>query len=122
MARLLFAGAANCGAIGTSIKERGQRWSYTGEPQDRTGSKVGESDAGQRLTMARVRCNIGVWTLGVQMTPQKKDAQFKLRLPQQLLKAAKTKADAEDIPLSQIIRQFLREWVSKSPKPHAKKK
>lgn len=49
------------------------------------------------------------------MTPQRKDAQLKIRLPRELLDAAKAKADSEDVPLSQVIRQLLREWV-KSPK------
>ena len=41
----------------------------------------------------------------------KKDTTFKLRLPDELLAAAKAKAERKDTPLAYIIRQFLMEWV-----------
>jgi predicted HicB family RNase H-like nuclease len=42
------------------------------------------------------------------------------RLPQDLYDKAKAKAKQEDSTLSQILRQFLREWIKKDPPEPAK--
>jgi predicted DNA binding CopG/RHH family protein len=51
--------------------------------------------------------------MGAQMV--KKDTTFKLRLPSDLLAAAKAKAERADTPLAYVIRQFLMEWVKDDP-------
>jgi hypothetical protein len=36
---------------------------------------------------------------------------YQIRLPTQLLQAAKDKAREEDVPLAQVFRHFLRRWT-----------
>lgn len=50
------------------------------------------------------------------MTQPKKDAKLDLRLPSELAEAAKRKAEQQDRPLSQIVRDLLREWVAAESK------
>ena len=42
----------------------------------------------------------------------KKDTEIKFRVDTQTSKAAKAKAERLDIPLSHILRQLLRDWVT----------
>jgi len=49
------------------------------------------------------------------MTDDKK-AQLSVRLPRKLLEAAKEKAKAEDISVSQFIRRALMKWVGLLPR------
>ena len=42
----------------------------------------------------------------------KKDAELKVRVDSETSEAAKAKAARLDIPLSQILRQLLREWIA----------
>lgn len=42
----------------------------------------------------------------------KKDAEIKFRVDIGTLKAAQAKAQQLDVPLSQILRQLLREWLA----------
>ena len=44
----------------------------------------------------------------------KKDDEFKFRIDAKTAEAAKEKAARLDIPLSQILRQLLRDWVSEN--------
>jgi len=44
-----------------------------------------------------------------------KDARLMIRLPKELLDAAREKARRSDIPISQYIRRCLREWVAQDP-------
>jgi hypothetical protein len=46
------------------------------------------------------------------MTQPKKDAKLDVRLPADLAAAAKRKAEQQDRPLSQIVRDLLREWLA----------
>jgi antitoxin component of RelBE/YafQ-DinJ toxin-antitoxin module len=43
----------------------------------------------------------------------RKDTELKFRVDAQTAEAAKAKARQLDIPLSQVLRQLLREWVDK---------
>ena len=45
----------------------------------------------------------------------KKDAEIKFRIDGQTALAAKAKAEKLDVPLSQILRQLLREWIKDDP-------
>ena len=45
----------------------------------------------------------------------KKDAQLTIRLPKKLLEAAHEKAERSDIPISQVVRLWLRRWVAEDP-------
>ncbi|MBU0495884.1 MAG: BrnA antitoxin family protein [Chloroflexi bacterium] len=45
------------------------------------------------------------------------DARISTRLPRELYERAKTKAQREDITLSQVIRRCLRDWVDNDPPP-----
>ena len=45
-----------------------------------------------------------------------KDARLSIRIPSDLLAKAITKAKAEDLTLSQVVRRFLREWVAEDNK------
>lgn len=56
------------------------------------------------------------WMTGAVMTQPKKDAKLDLRLPSELAEAAKRKAEQQDRPLSQIVRDLLREWVAAESK------
>jgi len=47
----------------------------------------------------------------------KKDTQFKLRVDCETLDAARAKAKRLDVPLSQVLRQLLREWVAENEQP-----
>jgi len=42
----------------------------------------------------------------------KKDTELKFRIDSQTAEAAKARARRLDIPLSQILRQLLREWIA----------
>lgn len=42
----------------------------------------------------------------------KKDTELKFRIDSKTAEAAKAKAERLDIPLSQILRQVLREWIA----------
>jgi len=42
----------------------------------------------------------------------KKDTELKFRVDSETAEAAKAKAERLDIPLSQILRQLLREWIT----------
>jgi hypothetical protein len=44
----------------------------------------------------------------------KKDDEFKFRIDIKTAEAAKEKAARLDVPLSQILRQLLRDWVSEN--------
>jgi predicted DNA binding CopG/RHH family protein len=44
-----------------------------------------------------------------------KDKSYRFRLPSELFDAAKAKAEREDLTLAQVLRRFLREWVSEHP-------
>ena len=43
----------------------------------------------------------------------KKDTELKFRVDSKTAEAAKAKAARLDIPLSQVMRQLLREWIAK---------
>ena len=43
------------------------------------------------------------------------DARYQFRLPRELLDIAMEKARREDVLLSQVLRRFLREWVTDDP-------
>ena len=45
----------------------------------------------------------------------KKDKSYRFRLPTELFEAARAKAVREDLTLAQVLRRFLREWVSEHP-------
>jgi predicted HicB family RNase H-like nuclease len=38
-----------------------------------------------------------------------------VRIEPELIEAAKVKAKAEDLTLSQVVRRFLREWIKDDP-------
>ena len=42
----------------------------------------------------------------------KKDKEYRFRLPNALFEVAMRKAKREDLTLAQVIRRFLREWVT----------
>ncbi len=42
----------------------------------------------------------------------KKDKEYRFRLPNALFEAAMRKAEYEDLTLAQVLRRFLREWVT----------
>jgi len=46
----------------------------------------------------------------------KKDTEFKFRVDSRTAEAAKAKARQLDIPLSQILRELLRDWITEQPK------
>ena len=43
---------------------------------------------------------------------EKKDKSYRFRLPNELFEAATAKAAREDLTLAQVLRRFLREWVT----------
>jgi hypothetical protein len=43
---------------------------------------------------------------------QKKDKSYRFRLPSELFEEAAAKAAREDLTLAQVLRRFLREWVT----------
>ena len=45
----------------------------------------------------------------------KKNTELKIRIDSETLDAAKAIAERLDIPLSQIVRQLLREWIKDQP-------
>jgi len=45
----------------------------------------------------------------------KKDKSYRFRLPSELFAEARAKAEREDLTLAQVLRRFLREWVSEHP-------
>ena len=47
-----------------------------------------------------------------------KDKSYRFRLPSELFKAARAKAEREDLTLAQVLRRFLRDWV-KQDQPEA---
>ena len=47
--------------------------------------------------------------------PDGKDAKLMIRLPQELLEAAREKSRQVDIPISQYVRRCLWHWVSEEP-------
>jgi len=47
----------------------------------------------------------------------KKDTELKFRIDTQTAEAAKAKARQLDIPLSQVLRQLLREWIAQDEQP-----
>jgi len=44
-----------------------------------------------------------------------KDKSYRFRLPSELFAQARAKAEREDLTLAQVLRRFLREWVSEHP-------
>ena len=44
-----------------------------------------------------------------------KDKSYRFRLPSEIFDAAMAKAEREDLTLAQVLRRFLREWVSEHP-------
>ena len=53
------------------------------------------------------------------MPREKLTTKLDLRLPKTLAEAAKAKADVENRPLSQVVRELLQAWVAE-PAPTAK--
>jgi predicted DNA binding CopG/RHH family protein len=47
------------------------------------------------------------------MKREKQDTKLDIRLPRALVAAAKAKAAAEHRPLSQVVRELLRQWVTR---------
>lgn len=47
-----------------------------------------------------------------------KDAKLTIRLPRELLEAAHAKAQRVDMPISQIVRRCLRDWVEEEDTPN----
>ena len=44
-----------------------------------------------------------------------RETRLGVRIDSELLEAAKAKARAEDLTLSQVVRRFLREWIKDDP-------
>jgi hypothetical protein len=49
----------------------------------------------------------------------KKDKEYRFRLPNALFEAAMRKAEREDLTLAQVLRRFLREWVTEDAQEEA---
>ncbi len=49
----------------------------------------------------------------------KKDKDYRFRLPNSLFEIAMRKAKREDLTLAQVIRRFLREWVTEDVQEEA---
>jgi len=52
----------------------------------------------------------------------KKDKEYRFRLPSALFEVAMRKAKREDLTLAQVVRRFLREWVTENVQEEAEQK
>ncbi len=49
----------------------------------------------------------------------KKDKEYRFRLPNALFQVAMRKAEREDLTLAQVLRRFLRKWVTEDVQEEA---
>jgi predicted HicB family RNase H-like nuclease len=58
--------------------------------------------------------NVSVHVVNTEAT-MAQERRLVVRIEPELIEAAKVKAKAEDLTLSQVVRRFLREWIKDDP-------